>query len=352
MKNMRECCVKLFQMLFRKWVLVLLLTIPFFTCCAVYEAVYKNEHSGEIYAMNTLVSLTIWGKDGHQAILDCESYIYQVEEKFSTTREGSEVSAVNQNPETWVSVSPEFMEMLDFALDMGEKTAGAFDPTIYPLVSAWGFTTQEERVPSAQEIQELLPLVGYDQVSLDEENTMVQVSQGMALDFGGITKGYVGDQLANQLKEEGITSAMISLGGNIYALGRKTDGSLWNIGIQNPYGGGSTVSVKVENKAVVTSGGYQRYFTEAGETYWHIIDPRTGYPAKSGLASVSIIADSAQYADCLSTALFVLGLEEAVAFWQETRDFEAIFITEEEEIYLTSGMSYSLASGYHAKVIS
>lgn len=336
----------------KKWFLVLLISLPFFTNCASYPSAYVNESSAEIYAMNTLISLTVWGQDGKEAILDCENFIYQIEDKFSTTREDSELYQLSQaEGSQWVDLSLAVAEVLEYSLRLAEQTQGNFDPTIYPLVKAWGFTQDSHRVPSQAEIDSLLPLVDSSQVELDMENLRAMLPTGMELDFGAVAKGYVADELTDFLRDQGFNTAMISLGGNIYAMGKKTDGSLWNIGIQNPYGGGAIVSVQVEDKAVVTSGGYQRYFTDNGETYWHIIDPSTGYPAKTGLASVSIISDSAKYGDCLSTALFVMGLEDSIAFWREYQDFEAVFVTENEEIFITSNLAHAVASGYEATVI-
>ncbi len=326
----------------------LLLCSLLLSSCKLYE----DEYSGEIFAMDTLISLTVWGKDANQAIIDCERYLYQLEEQFSATRSGSEVSLLNEIAPQWQRLSPEVAEVLCFSLKMYDVTEGAFDATIYPLTKAWGFTLNQQQVPSPETIETILPLVDSSVVEFREETQEARLEEGMELDFGGITKGYAGDMLAEKLRDDGYSSALISLGGNIYALGKKTDGALWNIGIQNPYGGGAIVSVQVEDKAVVTSGGYQRYFTEGEEIYWHILNPDTGYPAKTGLASVTIVSDSAMYGDCLSTALFVMGLDKAIAFWQEHQDFEVVFITEDYEIYVSSGLSYSVATGYEAKVIA
>ncbi|MFI3253432.1 MAG: FAD:protein FMN transferase [Eubacteriales bacterium] len=338
----------------QKWIPFLLISLPLFACCSALPNDYSAEESSEIYAMDTLISISVWGNHSTTALSDAKSYLYQMEELFSTTRSSSEVFQINLISENQalnnLPLSEEVAEVLEYGIEMSEITQGTFDLSIYPIVKAWGFTLGEEIVPEAETIDHLLPLVDSQLITWDGEN--LSLPQGMELDFGAITKGFVADQLAEQLKEDHISSAMISLGGNIYALGKKQDGSLWNIGIQNPYGGGAILSVQIENKAVVTSGGYQRYFTHEGNTYGHIIDPRTGYPADAGLSSVSIISDSAMYADCLSTALFVMGLEEAIAFWREHQDFQAVLITDQGEIYITSGLPYTLANGYSAQVIS
>ncbi len=306
-----------------------------------------EHHSGEIFAMNTLISLSIWGEDTGDMIRDCETYLYSLEDKFSVTREDSELSLLNAQDD-WMTLSPELEEVLAYSLRLSEATYGYFDPTLYPVVQAWGFTTSRNQVPSPEELDSLLPLVGADLVEYRQETQEARLPTGVQMDLGAIAKGYAADTLAELLREHDISSAMLSLGGNIYALGEKIDGSSWNIGIKNPYGGGSVGSVLVKDKAVVTSGGYQRYFIHEEETYWHIIDPFSGYPAKSGLASVSIVSDSAMYGDVLSTAFFVMGLEQASTYWREHQDFEAVFICEEGDVFITEGLkdSFSLISSY------
>lgn len=162
---------------------------------------------------------------------------------------------------------------------------------------------------------------------------------GMQLDLGAVGKGYTGDIIAELLKEQGVTSALLDIGGNVQMVGRKPDGSRWRLGIQNPFGEGSLGVLESEDGAVVTAGNYERYFTgEDGKQYGHIIDPSTGYPAESGLASVSIIATEGKLCDALSTAIYVMGLEEATKYWQENGGFEMLLVTDENEIYLTEGI--------------
>lgn len=162
----------------------------------------------------------------------------------------------------------------------------------------------------------------------------------MQLDLGAVGKGYTGDILSELLKEQGVTSALLDIGGNIQMIGRKPDGSRWRLGIQNPFGEGCLGVLESEDGAVVTSGNYERYFIgEDGKQYGHIIDPSTGYPAESGLVSVSIIAKEGRLCDALSTAIYVMGLEEAAEYWKENGGFEMLFVTGGNEIYLTEGIS-------------
>lgn len=220
-----------------------------------------------------------------------------------------------------------------------------FDFTIYPLMKLWGFPSGEYHVPSKGEIGELLPLVDASQVRLD--GMEVSLGEGQQTDLGGIAKGYTSARVMEIYKEYGITSGMVSLGGNIQMLNRKPDGSGWRVGIQDPAGDQGEVAavLEAENQAVVTSGGYERYFEEDGNTYIHILDPRTGYPAEGDLASVTVVSADGTLADALSTALYIMGREGAVSYWKTYgEDFELVLITAEGDIYVTEGIGGRLES--------
>jgi thiamine biosynthesis lipoprotein len=160
----------------------------------------------------------------------------------------------------------------------------------------------------------------------------------MEIDLGSVAKGYTGDRVIELLRENGVTSALLNLGGNVQALGTKPDGSPWRVAVQDPSGDGCLGVLEIDDQAVITSGGYERYFVEDGVTYWHIIDPADGAPARSGLISVTIVGDSGLLCDGLSTSLFVMGLEDAAQFWRENGGFEAVFVTESGQILITEGL--------------
>lgn len=223
---------------------------------------------------------------------------------------------------------------------MAEETDGALEPTIYPVLTAWGFTTDENRIPADDEIQELLENVGYEKVEL--EGNEIRLLPETELDLGAVGKGYAGDLAAELLQEDGIASAVLDIGGNIQAVGSRTDGTNWRLGIRSPYGEGEIGVLSVSDCAVVTSGNYERYFVgEDGKEYGHIIDPGTGYPVDNGLASVTIIAEEGKTADALSTSMFVKGLEQAQDYWRSHQDFDMIMVTENGEIWLTEGAAAS-----------
>ena len=266
---------------------------------------------------------------------------------ISVTDKNSDVYAVNHSSGQTVTVDWKTAELLSFALDMAEETNGALEPTIYPVLTAWGFTTGKNRVPAETELAELLEKVGYDKVELN--NDQIQMEPGGMIDLGAVGKGYAGDEAAQILRERGITAALLDIGGNIQAIGTKPDGSDWRVGLKDPFSGGVLGIIQVSDVAVVTSGNYERFFTgEDGIVYWHIIDPATGHPVENGIASVSVIASEGKLCDALSTALFVMGLENAQDYWRQRRNFEMILIMEDGDIYLTEGIrdSFSLNSEY------
>jgi len=298
------------------------------------------EQSTTIFAMDTVMNLTVYypGENGAQAFFQEKvNDIYEFEAAFSTTRAGSDIHTVNANCGKEVELSPDTADLLDQALALCEKTDGALDVTTYPAVKAWGFTTGEYRVVGEQERSELSSRIDYSAVELD--GNTVAIPEGMELDLGAVAKGYVGDRLTWKCRDGGVTSALLDLGqSTIAAVGGKPDGSPWRIGIQDPHGDSYLGVLELRDQSMGSSGNYQRYFEENGIKYGHILDPETAAPADSGLAGVTVVADSALLCDGLSTALFVMGLEEAGEYWQENRDFEAIFIEENGNITITAGM--------------
>lgn len=319
--------------------------------CSRYAA--AKEFS--LFAMDTLVNVTLYA--GKQETVDKEQAIMSgavssIEKALSVTREDSDISRVNRKAgQQGATVGGETIEVLTHALELCELTGGALDITAYPAVKAWGFTTEEHRVPDPAELAELSKKIDYTAVKLEGET--VTLPAGMELDLGAVAKGYAGDLLAAYVRaNEDVLSALLDLGqSTIVAVGSKPGGKPWRIGVVDPARPENYFSVvELEDMAMGTSGGYQRYFEQDGITYWHILDPDTAAPARSGLASVTVVSPSARICDGLSTALFVMGLEKGTAFWRDhpELEFEAIFVTEDGEIYRTAGLEgrFSLAEGY------
>ena len=289
-----------------------------------------------VLAMDTIMDLTVYGPEGQTALDSGEETILSLEKRLSVTDEESEIYAANHSGGASVAVSDDTAELLRTALDLCGSTGGALDVTIYPVVSAWGFTNGNYRVPGEGELAGLLARVDYTRIALD--GGTLTVPDGMELDLGAVAKGYTGDRVMERFRAAGVTSAIISLGGNVQALGTKPDGSLWQVAVQDPEGSGYAAVLSVADKAVITSGGYERYFEEDGKIYWHIIDPATGRPAENGLESVTIVADSGVLADGLSTALFVMGADKAAEYWRANGGFDFILIDDGGVVTITEGL--------------
>ena len=286
------------------------------------------------FAMDTVMTLRLYEGGDENTLDQAEARVRELEAQWSVTEENSEICALNRGGRA--ELSPETAELLGAALDMCRRTDGALDISTYPVLRAWGFTTGEYSVPGGEAIAALLPLVDYGRVAL--EAGAAALPPGMEIDLGSVAKGYTGDALAALLKQGGAASALLDLGGNIQAVGSKPDGSPWRVAVRDPAGDGSVGVVEVVDQAVVTSGGYERYFEEDGVRYWHIIDPATGWPARSGLTSVTVVGESGLLCDGLSTALFVMGREGALEHWRQHRDFEAVLVSEDGSVTITAGL--------------
>ena len=310
----------------------MLSALLFLTGCSAESS--PEPVQGTFFAMDTMMDFTIYGESG--LINQSESLIASLESLVSVTDADSELYAINQTESGMLT--EEASSLMKQALEICRRTDGALDLSIYPIVRAWGFTTGSYQVPDEAEIQALLPLVDYRKIQYDAATGTVTLPEGMEIDLGSVAKGYAGQLAAQMLREHGVQSALLNLGGNVQTVGTKPDGSPWQIGIKDPQGEDAMMVLSVEDQAVVTSGGYERYFEQDGQTYWHIMDPSTGHPADSGLISVTIVGDEGVVCDGLSTALFVMGLEKAADLWAQSGDFEAVFVTASGEVYITEGL--------------
>lgn len=319
---------------------VALISVTFFSvgCSKLSGIGEASKYEKIVYAMDTIMQLDIYSADP-EISPKAEDEIMRLDKMLDRGDQESEIYEMN-HAEKAVTVSDEIVEIISMARDVSVKSGGAFDITIAPVMDAWGFYSKNYHVPSDDELDVLLEKVDYSKILL-EENT-VTVPDGMELDLGGIAKGYTSDRLMKLFRREGVHSAIVSLGGNVQAFGRKPDGSLWRVAIQDPEKPDSYIgSLSIENMAVVTSGSYQRYFERDGVTYHHIIDPSEGRPADNGLSSVTIITESGMLGDALSTALFVLGLDDAVDYWHTYGGFQAVFVDNNGKIYITAGLENS-----------
>lgn len=276
----------------------------------LFSGCERQMHAQSEFVLGTVCSINLYEAGSAELYGTLFARLRQLNDIFNNYSDSSEITRVNQNAAVApVEVSQDFFIVLKTALDFARLTGGAFDPTVGPLIKLWGFG-KEPRVPSQEEIEATKELLGWQCVKL-EEHAVRFTKSGVRLDLGAIAKGYAADCLVDILRERGVQRASISLGGNVYVYGKKRDGSLWSVAIRNPEKPGqNSFMLKTQDATVVTSGAYERFFEQDGKIYGHIFDPATGFPADSGLASVTIVSQTSMIADALSTSLFVLGMEK------------------------------------------
>jgi thiamine biosynthesis lipoprotein len=264
-----------------------------------------------------------------------------IDDSMSAFKPDSEVSHINANAGVdFVPVSGDTMELLKRSLFFSEASEGAFDITAAPLVDLWGIGKKQRYIPEADSILKAKALVGYQDLILDEANGRAMLARrGMSINLGGIAKGYAADEVKRILKEHGIRNALVNLGGNIWAMGRKYGSLPWRVGVQDPMEptGVSMGEVLIEDETTVTSGSYEQYFDQGGVRYHHILDPRSGSPASAGLLSVTAVGACSMDMDALTTAVFVLGIEKGTRLLQRL-NAQAVFIDTDRNVYVTKGL--------------
>jgi FAD:protein FMN transferase len=294
-----------------------------------------------ITCMGTNIILRIYSNNAIEIAKLAENELKRLEGLMSFHIISSEVSKINSEAgHNEVLLSNETFEVIKKSKEYSELCNGSFDITIAPLVKLWGIFTKNEKLPLRNEIEKILYLTNYKDVILDEVNSSAKLSStGQKIDLGAIAKGYAADKVIDIYKKNDVKSGFINIGGNVLTLDNKPDGSPWLIGIQNPYKSrGQYIGiVRISDETVVTSGGYVRYFEKDEIKYHHILDPRTGYPANSGIISATIIGQNSMEADALSTAVFILGLRDGMELVSRNPSVEGIFITSEKKVYVTRG---------------
>lgn len=301
----------------------------------------SESYEAKEFLMDTFITINVHGSGSKDVIPDLLAKMRSLEEVLSRHVEDSDIYKLNQEAGiTPVPVEEYTMEILLLAKEYGAMTNGAFDITISPLLTLWGFGEERQKVPDDSAIDSLLPLVDYSLLQLDEEEmTAFLPEEGMAVDLGGIAKGYIVDKGIDFLKERGVENALISAGGDISVLGERPSGGPWRIGIRDPFGSPDEhlgFILRLHNGSVDTSGSYERFFVEDERYYHHILHPDTGYPAP-GVVSTTVFATSSAIADALSTALFVLGLERGEELILSLPGIEAMIITQENQIWMSPG---------------
>ncbi len=301
--------------------------------------------SDSTYMLGTYLQLSVWADskaDGMEVIKTSFERIKEIEDKMSANMDESEIGQINMNAgKTYVEVSDETDEVIKKAIHYARLTDGAFDPAIGKLVKLWNIGTESERVPSEGEIQDALQFVDYRKIELQNKNKVKLSDAEMRIDLGGIAKGYAADKVTEIMRAKGIKHAIINLGGNVVTIGKKTDGTSWKVGIQDPFEPTGTHMgvIQVHDQTVVTSGNYERYFIVDNKRYHHIIDPKSGYPAENGIISATIVTSSSTDADGLSTSVYVLGPDRGMELIENLEGVECIIITEDKKVLMSSGLA-------------
>ncbi|MCH5252528.1 MAG: FAD:protein FMN transferase [Lachnospiraceae bacterium] len=324
-----------------KWSAILLVLALMITGCGMEPDSEAVKNQKQMYAMDTIMDLTLYGEDTGGVMDEAVKLIQRYDSLFSVNHEDSDIARLNAASGAAVTVSEETYELLNQSVEISKETKGLFDISIYPLVKAWGFTTGNYQIPSVSQRQAAQKRIDYKKVCLSADRK-VQLEKGMQVDLGAIAKGYLSQKLMELFQAKGMQSALVSLGGNVQTIGTKENGELFQIGITDPSDGVSIYGIlKIKDKAVVTSGIYQRYFTKDGKQYHHIMDKRTGMPAENTLASVTVIADNGAVADALATALYVMGEGEAISYQKTHPDIGVILIRKDGSHWKSEGLNFS-----------
>ena len=323
-------------------VLAVLLTVLFVSGACVAGSETKRTATG--FYFDTVVTLTAYTDDPellNEALEECARY----EGLLSKTLPESDVWRINHAGGQPVTVSDETAEVLELAQMVSRLAGGAFDATVAPAMALWDFTGDDPKVPDPAELAEAAQKVDYTKLIL--AGNAVTLPEGMQIDLGGVAKGWIADKIAELLRQRGVTSGLLNFGGNVVTIGEKPDGAgAWRVGIQNPEEprGDHLVALYAKDLAVVTSGTYERGFDLDGVRYHHILDPDTGMPVQNGLTGVTVVGPDSGLDDGLSTALFVLGLEEGIRLVDSMEGVEALFITDEGKIMATPGAAALVVS--------
>ena len=305
----------------------------------------------DVFAMNTYMSMKAYGDNAQKALDDSRELIMRLDSELSVTDEGSCIYELNKNGKGTVTDSAAVL--INKAVEIGDRTGGALDISLYPVLKEWGFTTEDYHIPDDKILADLLSDVDYKSISISGNE--VTLPENVQIDLGALAKGYTSDSIMKQMSSDGVDSAIVSLGGNVQAIGGKPDGSAWKVSVRDPFAPDTDMCiVEIKDKAVITSGNYERFFTgDDGKNYWHIIDPADGYPADNGLVSTTIIGESGLECDALSTAFFVAGKDKAVDYWRSDRSFDMILVSDDGKIYYTEGIadSFKNISSMEAEVL-
>ncbi len=313
-----------------------------------------SESQREIFAMDTYMTIKTYGKQADAAAEAAVKEINRLDKMLSTGKSESEIAILNENGSE--ILSEETGTLVEKSCELYKSTRGAFNIAVYPLMKEWGFTNQKYKVPDEKTISSLLKNIDVSKIDYDKKTKKAVLPKNYKIDLGGIAKGYTSARVMDIFKKYKLDGGIVSLGGNVQTYGKKQDGSQWKVAIENPdtspLDGDYLGVLEVNDMAVITSGSYERYFEKDGKRYHHILDPKTGRPANSGLISVSIISKDGTLADGLSTSLFIMGKEKGEAYWRKNRDkFDVVWLEENGSVTITDGISKIFTSDFKYDVV-
>lgn len=306
----------------------------------------EKSASDEMFALDTIITFKIYDSDKDKAentISLLKDTITRLESSLSATKKGSDVYNINHSSGEKVYVSEATATLIKTACEISESCGGAFDISVYPLVKLWGFDKKEYKVPTQSEISDVLADVNFRNITIEDNS--VTVKKGMSIDLGAIAKGYISNCVYDVMKSEKIERGIVNLGGMVVTYNSDESQSDWEIGVEYPDTGELFGKLSGKYTFTVTSGAYQRYFEENGVRYHHIIDPKTGSPAQSDISSVTVLGDDGTYCDALSTALFVMGVEDSLKYLKTHSDESGnmhsfiILNSNKDKLYISSDLA-------------
>lgn len=326
------------------FLLLIILTVSLFGCTKTNNITPISKTQ---YLLGTVINIKVYEEVDEKVFDEIFDRIKEIEDKMSINLDNSEVIEINNKSGIdYVSVSEDTFNVIKQSLHYSQLSEGNFDITIGPLVKLWNIGTEYAKVPDEKEINEKLNFVGYNKIQLDEKEKKVKLEhKNMIIDLGAIAKGYAADEIVKIMEDNNIKHAIIDIGGNVYTVGKKLDDSEWKIGVQNPFDdrGDYLGILEVSDKSIVTSGIYERYLESDDKRYHHILSPFTGYPVENSLASITIVSEKSIDGDALSTSVFSLGLEKGKNLVENLDNIDAIFVTKDSKVYVTSGIKNKFA---------
>lgn len=307
------------------------------------QIITKEPITKSAFKLNTIVTVTIYDSNDTSLLDESLSICDKYENLFSRTSTESELYQLNhgllpKDENGYVTISNDTFELISIGQKYSTLSDDSFNLAVEPLTSLWDFSSGKDVIPSDDTIKSVLPYLHTDDIKLNNPDKIQFSNEHMGIDLGGIAKGYIADKIAQHLTDKGVKSAWISLGGNVVCVGNK-NGIPFTVGIQKPFAdhNETVASMQINNKSVVSSGIYERFFIKDDILYHHILNPKTGYPYDNGLTSVTIVSDKSVDGDALSTTCFSLGLEDGLKLIESIPDADAVFIDKDGSLHYSNG---------------